>query len=184
MDSSPPSPAISCFQPQHHWHKDGGTSLLTIVFTLYNGEWDSNNSPGASKLGGGGVTLADRPTVELQYILIPILSQSVLVVFALISPLPMPFSTSYPVNMCLMQCSGWRTLALFVMQLCFFLSPHAVVFFLEPATHFTFHSFYLSVDEYLHITWALGFLDKGTTALPLFCDRWLQLLIFKQMPML
>ena len=60
MDSSPPTLARSRFQPQHHWHKDGGTSLITVVFTLYNGEWDSKNSPGAFELGGR-VPLADRP---------------------------------------------------------------------------------------------------------------------------
>jgi hypothetical protein len=53
MDSSPPSPARSWFQPQHHWHKDGGASLVTVVHTLHNGEWDSANSPGAFALGGG-----------------------------------------------------------------------------------------------------------------------------------
>ena len=42
----------SRFQPQHRWHKDGHEPLITMVYVLYDGEWDSKKIPGAFELGG------------------------------------------------------------------------------------------------------------------------------------
>jgi hypothetical protein len=159
MDSSPPSPARSRFQPQHHWHKDGGTSLITVVFTLYNGEWDSSNSPGAFALGGR-VALADRPSGSAVY------SDP-----KFDSVRPGRVRTYFPLTNALYIIPGQHVAhAVFRVE-----DPctvrFAVVFFLEPPSHFTFCSLRLPVDDYLRITWALGFLHPDARVLPLFCRR-------------
>jgi hypothetical protein len=163
MDSSPPSPARSRFQPQHHWHKDGGTSLITVVYTLYNGEWDSIHSPGAFELGGR-VALADRPSGTAVY------SDSTF------ESVRSGRSLSYfPRTNTLYIIPGQLVShAVFKVQ-----DPatvrFAIVFFLKPKSHFTIFSIRCPVDEYLRLTWALGFIPTDSSVLPLICRRCLRL---------
>ena len=160
MDSSPPSPARSRFQPQHHWHKDGGTALITVVLTLYNGEWDSINSPGAFELGGR-VALADRPSGTAVY------------------SAGTNFESVRSGRVCIYypRSNGLYILPGQLVTHAVFRVEHpktiryALVFFLEPKSHFTFHSVRLPVDDYLRLTWALGFIPNVTSEIPLFCQR-------------
>jgi hypothetical protein len=159
MDSSPPSPARSRFQPQHHWHKDGGTSLITVVYTLYNGEWDSANSPGAFALGGR-VALSDRTCGTARY-----KNSSYETVR------PGRVCTYYPLTNSLYIIPGQHVShAVFKVD-----DPStvrfALVFFLQPPSHLYFRDICLPVDDYLRITWALGFLRNDAKAPPLFCVR-------------
>ena len=159
MDSSPPSPARSRFHPQHLWHKDGGSALITVVFTLYNGEWDSDNSPGAFELGGR-VALADRPGGTAVY------ADS-----SFSSVRPGRVRAYFPLTNALYIIPGQHVShAVFRVE-----DPrsvrYAVVFFLEPRSHFTLFSLRLPADEYLRLTWALGFHDACATTRPLICPR-------------
>ena len=159
MDSSPPTPARNRFQPQHHWHKDGGTSLITVVYTLYNGEWDSENSPGAFELGGR-VALADTASGTAVY------ADS-----SFTSVRSGRIRTYYPRTNSLYILPGQHVShAVFRVEVPLTVR-YAIVFFLEPRSHFTFYTHRLPVDEYFRICWALGFYDDGATKRPLFCSR-------------
>jgi hypothetical protein len=149
----------SRFQPQHHWHKDGGTSVITVVYTLYNGEWDSANSPGAFALGGR-VALADRPCGTAVY------EDS-----SFASVRSGRSLTYYPLTNALYIIPGQHVShAVFKVH-----DPttvrFALVFFLQPPPHLYFRDIRLPVDDYLRITWALGFFPNDATAPPLFCSR-------------
>jgi hypothetical protein len=160
MDSSPASRARSRFQPQHHWHKDGGTSLVTVVFTLYDGEWDSANSPGAFALGGR-VAKAYRPCGTAVHEDPPSFG----------SVRSGRSLTCCPLTNALCITPGQHVShAVFKVH-----DPttvrFALFFFLEPPPHLYFHDIRLPVDDYLRITWALGFFPNDATSPPLFCSR-------------
>jgi hypothetical protein len=160
MDSSPPSPARNRFEQQMHWHADGAdknTSLLTVVFTVYNREWDSEKSPGARSLGGR-VGLADRPS-----------GSAVFTNNKRDRVRAGRVCNYYPKTNSLYIIPGHQVdHAVYRVH-----DPNTVRFsivvFLKPKSRFLFFGKYRPVNEYLRMTWAIGFLGKD--AVPLFCPR-------------
>jgi hypothetical protein len=158
MDGDSTNRPTTRFQPQHHWHKDGCDPLLTMVYVLYDGEWDSTNSPGAFECGGR-VALADRPcgnavcragSEEHNKV---VRSGRV--------------STYYP------KTNGLYIIPGFVVEHAVFkvevpnVKRQAIVVFVATKKNYTFQSIRMSADTYFRLTWALGF-AKGRS---IFCNK-------------
>ena len=141
----------SRFQPQHRWHKDGHEPLITMVYILYDGEWDSKKSPGAYELGGR-VALADRPCGNAYFQSAKGARSGRTIAY-------------YPPTNSLYIIPGFVDHAVFKLE-----DPtvirHAVVVFLKPRKSYVFRGLILPADEYLRMTWAIGVVDSGQV---LFC---------------
>jgi hypothetical protein len=158
MDSDPPNPSRNRFQPQHHWHKDGTDPTLSLVYTLYNGEWDSDNSPGALECGGR-VAISDRPCGTTVYAGHDFQKSKVARSGRVLTYYPRTNGLYFiPGNLV--------SHAVFRMEVPN-VTRYAVVIFLQPRELFLFQSLTLPADEYLRLVWALGFCKS--TADPIFC---------------
>ena len=145
------------FKPQHQWHKDGDEPLLTMVYTLYDGQWNSSESPGAFQCGGR-LGLSDRPCGTALY------SGHDHEKFKAVRAGRVV--TYYPRTNGVYILPGYiATHSVFRME-----KPssirYAIVVFLEPRTQYTFQSVRFSADVYLRLTWALGF---SSSKHPIFC---------------
>ena len=148
----------SRFQPQHRWHKDGHEPLITMVYVLYDGGWDSKKSPGAFELGGR-VALADRPCGNAYF-------EST--VGGLYRGARSGRTISYyPPTNSLYVIPGFVDHAVFKLE-----DPavirHAVVVFLKPRSSYVFRGLSLPADEYLRMTWAIGVVNSGAV---FFCAK-------------
>jgi hypothetical protein len=143
------------FGPQHHWHKDGVTPLITMVYVLYDGEWDSTNSPGAFEYGGR-VALADRPCGNAYFESRGEHHHSR--VRGGRSCCYYPATNSIYIIPGFVDHSIHRLEDANVVR-------HAIVVFMKPREQYRFRSLQLPVDEYLRTTWAMGFNTDGKFAI-------------------
>ena len=159
----------SRFRPKHPWHKDGSSPIITMVYTLFDGEADSLNSPGAYRCGGrvtfsnrasgtvvygghahhkfvyaqAGTTMTYYPRTNGIYV-IPghIVAHS-------ITRIELPGVTRYSIVV--------------------FLEPKPILIYRSPRLKNGFLK--LKADEYLRLTWAVGFCNVSD---PFFCQKCLR----------
>jgi hypothetical protein len=147
------------FEPQLHWHKDGEEPLFSMVYILYNGEWDSNNSPGALEYGGR-VAFADRKCGNAIFATTESSTPRGVRSGRLCSYYP-PTNSLYIIPGYIVNHAVYKMINATAIRL-------AIAVFIKPRTIYSFQNMRLTVDDYLRLTWAIGFKEKGEIII---CDK-------------